>query len=116
MPVYEYEPEDGHCLICAGRFETLQGPNDAPLEFCPTCGMPCRRIISKAQIKVRKFHGHDHAAKKGFATYKRQEHGVWERTSGEGVDYILGTDEDREAVKKSQEKPAKKLDLDAQDP
>jgi len=41
MPTYEYI-----CLNCANRFEQFQGINDKPLEECPQCKGPLRRLIT----------------------------------------------------------------------
>lgn len=113
MPIYEYEPIDWDCLICQGRFEVLQGIHDPNLKECPTCGLPCRRLVSRAQVKVVKYLGQDHAGKKGFTMYKRAEKGVWERVSGEGVDAIVGAPEDIAAVEAEKASTVKKVDLDA---
>jgi putative FmdB family regulatory protein len=40
MPTYEYR-----CEKC-GDFEKEQSIKDAPLQKCPTCGSPVRRLIS----------------------------------------------------------------------
>lgn len=39
MPIYEYA-----CGNC-GRFEQFQKMSDEPLETCPSCGAPVRRVI-----------------------------------------------------------------------
>ncbi len=115
MPLYEYEPiDDWDCHICGGRFEVLQSPNEDALSTCPTCGMPCRRLISKVQVKVAKYHGADKAGDKGFTTYRRAEKGVWERIGGPGVDAIVGDPNDIAEVE-SEKKPVKKIDLDKPD-
>jgi putative FmdB family regulatory protein len=88
MPIYEYEPTEHDCLICTGRVEALQGINDPALEFCPTCGMPVRRVISKASIAVGKSVDADKAAKKGFTTFRRAEKGVYEKIGGDGPEMI----------------------------
>lgn len=111
MPLYEYEPIDWDCQICRGRFEVLQGADEEHLNECPTCGLPCRRLVSKVQVKVRKYHGSDHAGRKGFTTYKKTQEGVWERIGGEGVDAIVGAPEDIAAVE-AEKKPKKVVDLD----
>lgn len=111
MPVYEYEPVDWDCLICQGRFEALQGVSDPAYEFCPTCGMGVRRVISKAQIKVRRGGDFEKAGKKGFTVFKKAEQGKWERVAGEGVDMIVGTPEDVAAVE-AEKKTVKKINLD----
>lgn len=111
MPIYEYEAVDFECLICQGRFEAIQAVNDAPYEFCPTCGLPVRRLISKASIKVAKGSTAEKAGKKGLTTFKRAQKGVWERVGGEGVDVIQGTPEDVAALE-AEKKPKRVLDLD----
>ena len=41
MPLYQYI-----CDACGGKFEEKQSMNDAPLERCPSCGGPARRLIT----------------------------------------------------------------------
>lgn len=41
MPTYEYE-----CKICGHRFEAFQGMSDKPIEKCPKCSSPVKRLIS----------------------------------------------------------------------
>ncbi len=41
MPTYEYE-----CTESGRRFELLQSMDNDPLESCPECGGPVRRLIS----------------------------------------------------------------------
>jgi putative FmdB family regulatory protein len=41
MPRYEYQ-----CKQCGFRFERRQAVTEAPLEECPECGGPVRRLIS----------------------------------------------------------------------
>ena len=113
MPIYEYEPVDRECFICNGRVEFMQGILEAPLEFCPTCGLEVRRIVSRASIQLKRGTNPDKAADRGFTTFKRVEKGQWERISGEGPDMIVSSKEDIAAVE-AEEHPAKKvLDLDA---
>jgi len=92
MPIYEYEPTEHECQMCPGRFEALQSPEDDALEFCPSCGLPCRRVISRAQFKLSNAVSADDAAKKGFTTYKKAESGVWEKIAGEGNDILKRED------------------------
>ncbi|MGO8949476.1 MAG: FmdB family zinc ribbon protein [Ktedonobacterales bacterium] len=40
MPTYEYV-----CQSCSARFEAWQKITDDPLDVCPTCGQPVRRVI-----------------------------------------------------------------------
>ncbi|NLW44492.1 MAG: transcriptional regulator [Syntrophomonadaceae bacterium] len=41
MPTYDYE-----CEKC-GRFEMMQKITAPPLETCPNCGSPVRKLVSK---------------------------------------------------------------------
>ncbi len=41
MPTYEYK-----CLEKGHRFEEFQSITEGPLETCPECGGPARRLIS----------------------------------------------------------------------
>jgi putative FmdB family regulatory protein len=111
MPVYEYEPVDRDCLMCDGRFGVIQSVSEDALNVCPYCGMDVRRVISKASIKVAKDASPDKAGSKGFTTYRRVEEGKWERISGEGVDRVVGSEEDIAAVKQEQ-KPTKVWNVD----
>ncbi|MGE5554580.1 MAG: FmdB family zinc ribbon protein [Betaproteobacteria bacterium] len=40
MPTYEY-----HCPQC-GRFDQFQRITEAPLQNCPRCGSPVKRVIT----------------------------------------------------------------------
>lgn len=108
LPIYEYEPDDRECLICDGRTEAIQGINDAPLKFCPTCGLEVRRVISRASFQIQKGVAAEKAADKGFTTYKRAEKGKWEKVGGHGPDMIVGSKEDMAAVE-AEKTPAKKV-------
>ena len=87
MPIYEYEPLSGDCPFCRGRFEELQNLGDPPLELCPACDVPCKRVISRPSIKR-----HDRAQsgvlskesieRQGFLQYKKAGKDTWERTAG----------------------------------
>ncbi len=41
MPTYEYR------CSCCGTFETWQNITEPPLECCPTCGGPVKRLIGR---------------------------------------------------------------------
>lgn len=45
MPIYEYE-----CLTCAHRFDEIQKFSDAPIEKCPKCTNPVRKLIFAAAV------------------------------------------------------------------
>lgn len=105
MPLYEYEPDERDCLICHGRFEVLQSVSEAAYSECPFCGMACRRVVSRAALKLKINTDADHAAKKGLTTWRKSGEGRWEKVAGPGVDVIQGTPEDVQAVKAEKRKP-----------
>jgi putative FmdB family regulatory protein len=47
MPLYEYECDAGH------RFELIRKFSDPPLETCPTCGAPVRKLFSSPAIQFK---------------------------------------------------------------
>ena len=112
MPIYEYEPTEHDCLICSNRFEVIQGIDEPTLAYCPTCGMPCKRVVSRVSFKLAACVNPDKAAKKGLTTWRRADKGRWEKVAGPGVDVIEGRPEDIAAVESEKAKP-KKVDLDS---
>lgn len=100
MPIYEYEcsePSDA----CDGHFEVFQPMAEDPLEMCPTCNKPCKRIISSS-ISTTKGTGdilQDKNLKRtGFSMYKNQGDGRYERVAGaDGPDRpdVLSADDPR---------------------
>ncbi len=87
MPIYEYEPKDGDCSKCDGRFEDLQSLNDKPHETCPTCDKPCHRVFSKFYAKTWRTKtsvSEKNLAKKGFTQYKKVGKGQYEKSFGTG--------------------------------
>ncbi|HWD39231.1 MAG TPA: zinc ribbon domain-containing protein [Fimbriimonas sp.] len=111
MPIYEYEPDDRECLMCEGKVTVIQGANDAPLKYCPDCGLEVRKIVSRASFQIGLSTSPDRAAQKGFTTWKKSESGVWEKLAGQGADVLVGDPRDVQAIKQEQ-KPKKVLDLD----
>ncbi len=89
MPIFEYEPDDGECDICDGRFEVLQKPylRDLKLKHCPTCSKPCHRVLSSfsAPRSEKDLLSASNVGSKGFTQYKRVSKGEYERvTPGPG--------------------------------
>jgi putative FmdB family regulatory protein len=80
MPLYEYEPCDGDCKICGGKF-TLRRPVSAPeLKLCPACKKPVRKILSTFNSpKIMKPVSISDAKKAGFTVLKRVNKGEYER-------------------------------------
>ena len=48
MPLYEYE-----CEKCAQRFERIQKFSDPPVEKCPSCDGPVRKLLSSPAIQFK---------------------------------------------------------------
>ncbi|MBX3115424.1 MAG: zinc ribbon domain-containing protein [Fimbriimonadaceae bacterium] len=112
MPLYEYEKRDGECEMCPGRFAVLQAIDDEPLAYCPTCGLPAKKVISRASISTTPTKvDYEKAARHGLTTFRKSGEGTWEKIAGEGVDAIIGTDEDKQAVREEKE-PGIVIDLD----
>ena len=48
MPLYEYQ-----CDTCAHRFEVIQKFSDAPIDVCPKCGGPVKKLLSSPAIQFK---------------------------------------------------------------
>jgi putative FmdB family regulatory protein len=48
MPLYEYQ-----CDACGHRFELIQKFSDPPVEVCPVCGRPVRKLLSSPAIQFK---------------------------------------------------------------
>jgi putative FmdB family regulatory protein len=82
MPIYEYiasEPTQA-CRICAKGFE-LQRPIDRPpLEVCPLCRRPVRKLISQISTpRVTAPLSVSDAKKAGFTILQKRDQGVYEK-------------------------------------
>lgn len=117
MPIYEYEPIGFPCTICDERFEVIQEIADDPLQYCPTCGMACRKLVSSVSFKIDKTPNATEAAKKGFTTWRKAGAATWEKVAGPGVDVIQGTPEQVEEIKNPKAaEPVLRIDLDKDEP
>ncbi len=92
MPIYEYRSTAAGCPHCAGGFDVLQKLADAELTHCPECGGAVRRLISAPSVAPGGSHllKEDHLARHGFTQYRRAGGGVYEKTAGQGPQYISG--------------------------
>ena len=80
MPIYEYEVEGGECSVCGGRFELRRPIGRDPLEKCPLCRKPVRKIVSQVNTpKVINPIGPAQAKSAGFTVLKRRDKGVYEK-------------------------------------
>lgn len=80
MPIYEYEPLDGDCKICGGRFELRRPANREPLNACPLCRKPVRKLVSAASTPRQSESSLISRAKDaGFQVLKRRDQDVFEK-------------------------------------
>jgi putative FmdB family regulatory protein len=80
MPLYEYELIDGDCKVCGGKFTLNRPVTRPPLEKCPLCRKPVRKVIStfNSPVKLKPLSISD-AKKAGFKVFKRIGKGEFER-------------------------------------
>ncbi len=85
MPIYEYlseSPEDPErsCRICRRGFEIRRPIDRAPLEKCPLCRHPVRKVISRINTpKIAKPLSVSDAKSAGFTVLERRDQGVYEK-------------------------------------
>ena len=80
MPIYEYELCDGDCKVCGGRFQLNRPISRPPLENCPLCRKPVRKVISNFNTpKVAKPLSVSDAKKAGFTVLKKVGQGEYEK-------------------------------------
>jgi putative FmdB family regulatory protein len=48
MPLYEYQ-----CESCDHRFELIRKFSDPPVEICPKCGGPVRKLVSSPAFQFK---------------------------------------------------------------
>lgn len=85
MPIYEYvseQPDEAgrSCRICSRGFELRRPVDRAPLEACPLCKNPVKKIISRINTPtVTKPLSVSDAKKAGFTVLERRDQGVYEK-------------------------------------
>ena len=78
MPIYEYEHLEEPCAF--GKiFEYPQPISADPLEFCPKCDGPVRRIISRPNINTPKTASE--LKDLGFTKLVKRDDGVYENVT-----------------------------------
>jgi putative FmdB family regulatory protein len=77
MPLYEYELCEGDCVVCGGKFTLFRPLSAAPLNKCPACKKPVRKLLSNFN-SPRTLSISD-AKKAGFTVLKRVSKGEYER-------------------------------------
>ena len=83
MPVYEYEHTGKACQL-GRRFEFRQPIADAPLQKCPHCGRPVRKVISLVGISAPKTNSE--LRDLGFTKLVRRDNGVYENVTARDKD------------------------------
>lgn len=85
MPIYEYlseDPEDPErsCRVCRQGFEIRRPIDRAPLEKCPLCRNPVRKVISKVNTpKITKPLSVSDAKAAGFTVLQKRDQGTYEK-------------------------------------
>jgi putative FmdB family regulatory protein len=80
MPIYEYELIEGACKICGGKFSINRPITRPPLEKCPLCRKPVRKILSNFSTPTHlKPLSISDAKKAGFTVLKRVGKGEFEK-------------------------------------
>ena len=94
MPIYEYEHEAPARGGCTDRFEAIEPMSKEPLTRCPTCGEPCRRVVSTFGVKGGSsgLLSRSNLEAHGFTQYKRKGDGYYEKTAGVGPKAIASED------------------------
>lgn len=85
MPIYEYLSEDPDnpdrsCRICARGFELRRPVDRAPLEVCPLCKHPVKKVVSRVNTpRIAKPFSAVDAKKAGFTVLEKRDEGVFEK-------------------------------------
>ncbi len=85
MPIYEYVSESpdepGHsCRVCSRGFELRRPVDRPPLEVCPLCKNPVRKVISRINTpRILKPLSVSDAKKAGFTVMEKRDTGVYEK-------------------------------------
>ena len=80
MPIYEYELCEGDCKVCGGHFQLSRPMSRPPLEQCPLCKKPVRKVISTFNTqKAAKPVSVSEAKNAGFTVLKKVGKGEYER-------------------------------------
>jgi putative FmdB family regulatory protein len=90
MPIYEYQPINTCLGKCGGKLEIFAKLSDPELTICPQCGAAIRQLISAPTVISGQAHlqKEEHFSKRGFTQYKKAGGGVYEKTAGDGPQFI----------------------------
>lgn len=83
MPLYEYissDPEQG-CRVCRKGFELRRPIDRPPLEVCPLCKNPVKKLLSRGvnSPKIAKPLSVSDAKKAGFTVLEKRDQGTYEK-------------------------------------
>lgn len=78
MPTYEYQHVETPCEL-GEIFEWKQSMQDAPLENCPRCFTPVRKLISRTTYQ--KKHSNTQIRDAGFSKLVKRDDGVYENVT-----------------------------------
>lgn len=83
MPLYEYisaDPEKG-CRICKKGFEIRRPVSRPPMETCPLCKNPVKKLVSRGvnSPKIMKPLSVTDAKKAGFTVLEKRDEGTYEK-------------------------------------
>ncbi len=83
MPLYEYISASGEegCRICQRGFEIRRPLSRPPLEYCPLCRTPVKKLVAKnvGQPKVSAPLSVTDAKRAGFTVLEKRDEGVYEK-------------------------------------
>jgi putative FmdB family regulatory protein len=83
VPIYEYEHVEQACAL-GTVFEIKQPMKDEPLNRCPACGAPVRKLISRTNLNTPKTN--TELRDLGFTKLVKRETGVYENVTARGND------------------------------
>ncbi|MEX2580685.1 MAG: zinc ribbon domain-containing protein [Verrucomicrobiales bacterium] len=83
MALYEYisaDPENG-CRICRKGFEVRRPVTRPPMETCPLCRHPVKKLVSRGVTspKISKPLSVSDAKKAGFTVLEKRDEGTYEK-------------------------------------
>lgn len=85
MPLYEYQSEhpedpDRCCVVCAKGFELNRPVDREPLEKCPLCRRPVRKLVSRVSTPVATREFSDAEARAaGFHIFRKNGDGGYHK-------------------------------------
>jgi putative FmdB family regulatory protein len=99
MPLYEYE-----CSPHKHRFEVRQGINDEPVQNCPECSGPVRRVIQPVGVVFKGTGFYVTDSRKSNPASKPKEAGATEPSKAESTTTDSGSSEKSSESKTNESK------------